>query len=75
MTILTFSYTCKMQVHPTFQAKEALLLMCELDLEGLELLWQVITEEKASYSDAEIVRVKKVYKYCMLTEKRNKGLL
>jgi hypothetical protein len=64
-----------MHVYPTYQVKEALLLMCELDLESLELLWQVITEEKARYSDAELIRLTKVYKYCILTEKRNRGLL
>jgi hypothetical protein len=62
-----------MSFSPTYSAKEALLLMYELDLEGLKILWQVVNEEKDRYSQAETVRLGRVYKFCMLTEKRNKG--
>jgi hypothetical protein len=62
-----------MSSSPTYSAKEALLLMCELDLEGLKILWQVVNEEKDRYSKAELVRLGKVYKFCLLKEKRNNG--
>jgi hypothetical protein len=64
-----------MSPSPTYSAKEALLLTCELDLDGLKILGEVISEERDRYSHAELLRLKKVYKYCMLTEKRNKGLI
>jgi hypothetical protein len=62
-----------MYLKPTYSTKEALLLMCELDLEGLKILRQVIKEEKDRYSIKDLDKLHKVHKYCVLTEKRNKG--
>jgi hypothetical protein len=64
-----------MPLHSTYSVKEALLLMCELDMEGLDFMWEVVSEEKDRYSHTELGRLKKVYNYCVLTEKRNKRLL
>jgi hypothetical protein len=66
---------CEMSTSPTYTIEKALLLMCELDLHGLKILWDVICEEQDRYSQAELIRLKKVYKYCVLTEKKYKRLL
>ena len=60
-------------MNPTYTYKEALALMISLDLEGLELMNDLISEESLGYSAIEYEKITTALEYLMRDEKKKKG--
>jgi hypothetical protein len=60
---------------PTYSTKEALIMMCDFDIQGLNLLKQLIEEERTLYAPKDYEKLSKGYEYAIMSEKRKNNLL
>ena len=50
-------------------------MMCDFDIQGLNLLKQLIEEERTLYAPKDYEKLSKGYEYAIMSEKRKNNLL